>query len=145
MRQVLHDDSSAPVLAEVVNDESQVRMQAFLRSWLCPGAGLAHLGWPGLALLTWWSIVVFLFCTGAFIARASVTTGAAAGVMLVVGLAMWTVEQAGVFLFKVHPPRLQWLFRFYLMWTVLMSASFLVMLVVLAVRYAETILKMYGL
>lgn len=125
--------------------ESKLRMQAFVRSWLCPGAGAALLGWPGVAFFTWLSIVVFLGTSALFVFRPSVASGVLAGLTLLVGLTMWTIEQVGVFLFVIRPPRLQWLFRFYGIWTVLMSLTFLVLLAILIDRHSDTILDWYGL
>src|SRR5437773_5334733 len=91
------------VMAEY--DDPDLRTKAVGRSWLCPGAGFAFLGWGGMALATFLASLATAGAIAWFAIRLS-----AAAIWMVLGgysfaLILWVVEKIAVKNVVAVPPK----------------------------------------
>lgn len=136
--------SDPPVIAELAHDteseESRLRLRAFQRAWLCPGAGLALLGHPLLALVNWLANLATLVAGAWFAIAFDGLSGLVAGGLLLVGVTIWTVEQVGVFFFPLRPSRPKFLAQGYWVWTLLMGTALFGELATISFRLTNWVL-----
>lgn len=134
----------SPVLAELATNEnspeSRLRLRAFTQALLCPGAGLALIGHPLLAITNWLANSATLLAGVWFTIEFDGLSGLVAGTLLLVGVTIWTVEQVGVFFFPLRPACPDFLARGYWIWTLLMGCVLFCELAAISFRLTNWVL-----
>lgn len=112
-------DDSAP-------DEVAIRSKAYLRSWICPGAGFALVGSGTLAITTFFASLCLLPIIVWLVFQPSRPSFYMTLVMVIIASVLWVVEQITVKKVAIRPPNPQMLVGRFILSSCIMWLAMLV-------------------